>query len=205
MPCEETAHAPLGGASPQSVQSVSEKEKDLPVAMDCTTLTLADNSLSNPASLLAENQNCGVESKDCHEGACSAVPVAQNEKSLNSAMPAVGVAIANQTQGQVEQENSVSGGEIETVDEDESSAALVPNPEKWSHEAIVARSNARPERMQKLKVAGNSGQNPRFDFLLSCWSDDPALQIVIKKLLAKFPQWGIAIVDGELMEWNEQR
>jgi hypothetical protein len=28
--------------------------------------------------------------------------------------------------------------------------------------------------MQKLKVAGNSGQNPGFDFLLSCWNDDPA-------------------------------
>jgi hypothetical protein len=48
----------------------------------------------------------------------------------------------------------------------------------------------------------NSGQNPGFDFLLSCWNDDPALQIVIKKLLAKFPQWGFAIVDGVLMKWN---
>ena len=28
---------------------------------------------------------------------------------------------------------------------------------------------------------------------------DPALQIVIKKLLAKFPQWGIAIVDKALV------
>ncbi|MBG1258487.1 hypothetical protein [Nostoc commune] len=56
----------------------------------------------------------------------------------------------------------------------------------------------RPGRMQKLKVAANSGQNPGFDFLLSCWNDDPALQIVIKKLLAKFPQWGVAVVDGEL-------
>ncbi|MFS0518029.1 hypothetical protein ACEYW6_25395 [Nostoc sp. UIC 10607] len=41
---EETAHAPLGGASPQTVESVpeKEKEKDLPTAMDCTTLALAD-------------------------------------------------------------------------------------------------------------------------------------------------------------------
>lgn len=30
LPCEETAHAPLGGASPQIVESVSEEEKDLP-------------------------------------------------------------------------------------------------------------------------------------------------------------------------------
>ncbi|WP_334954484.1 hypothetical protein [Nostoc sp.] len=26
-------------------------------------------------------------------------------------------------------------------------------------------------------------------------------QIVIKKLLAKFPQWGIVIVDGVLLDW----
>ncbi|MBD2512007.1 hypothetical protein H6G91_33065 [Nostoc muscorum FACHB-395] len=45
----------------------------------------------------------------------------------------------------------------------------------------------RPERMQKLKLAANSGQNPGFDFLQEC-GDDPALQIVIKKVLAKFPQ-----------------
>ncbi|MBD2512248.1 hypothetical protein H6G91_34380 [Nostoc muscorum FACHB-395] len=58
----------------------------------------------------------------------------------------------------------------------------------------------RPLRMQKLKVATNSGQNPGFDFLQECWNDDPALVIMIKKLLAKFPQWGIAIVDGVLFD-----
>ncbi|MGJ5632721.1 hypothetical protein [Nostoc sp. CALU 1950] len=199
---EETAIAPLGVASPQFLESVSEKEKDLPVAIDCTTLALVEAVQGESASLLAENQNCGVEAAVSHEGACSAAPVAQNEKSLNSA-------IANQTQGQVEQsnstlllvENSVSGVEIKAVHEGACSAAPVPNPEKWSHEAIVARSNMRPERMQKLKVAANSGQNPGFDFLQECW-DDPALQIAIKKLVAKFPQWGIAIVDGVLVDWE---
>ena len=34
-------------------------------------------------------------------------------------------------------ENSVSGVEVKAV-EGEGSAAPVPNPEKWSHEAIVA-------------------------------------------------------------------
>ncbi|MFN6463939.1 MAG: hypothetical protein RMZ41_019305 [Nostoc sp. DedVER02] len=38
---------------------------------------------------------------------------------------------------------------------------------------MVARSNVRPERMQKLKVAANSGQNPGFEYLQECW-DDPA-------------------------------
>jgi hypothetical protein len=44
-------------------------------------------------------------------------------------------------------ENSVSGVEVKTVHESEGSIASVPNHEKWSHEAIVARSN-RPEPMQ---------------------------------------------------------
>ncbi|MEH2064880.1 MAG: hypothetical protein V7K50_21905 [Nostoc sp.] len=93
-------------------------------------------------------------------------------------------AIAHQTPGLVEQgnptlllvENSVSGVETKAVNEGvraasrrEGSAAPVTSAEKWSQEAIVARSNVGPERMQKLKVAANSGQNPGFDFLLSCW------------------------------------
>ncbi|WP_340093850.1 hypothetical protein [Nostoc punctiforme] len=75
-----------------------------------------------------------------HEGTCSAESVAQNEFSSSSA-------IAEQTQEQVEQgyfatllvENSVSGVEIKPVHEGTCSAAPVPQPEKWSHEAIVAR------------------------------------------------------------------
>ncbi|MDZ8139685.1 MAG: hypothetical protein RM049_31085 [Nostoc sp. DedQUE04] len=135
----------------------------------------------------------------CKEGR---KPEAQQSKSA---------AIANQTQEEVEQdnptsllvENSVSGGEVKAVHEGESSTAPVPSAEKWSHEAIVARSNMRPVRREKLNRAANSRENPGFDFLQECWNDDPALQIVIKKLLAKFPQWGIAIVDGVLMKWNE--
>ncbi|MBW4456803.1 MAG: hypothetical protein KME55_31275 [Nostoc indistinguendum CM1-VF10] len=201
---EETASAPLGGASPQFVQSVKELEEELPAVTECTTLALVEAAQSNPASLLAENQNCGVEPKDCHEGTCSAAPVAQNEFSST-------LAIANQTPELVEQssptplmvENSVSGVEIKADNEGKGSAPLVPDPEKWSHEAIVARSNMRPVRREKLNRAANSGENPGFDFLQECWNDDPALQIVIKKVLVKFPQWGIAIVDGVLVKWNE--
>ncbi|MEH2087154.1 hypothetical protein [Nostoc sp.] len=100
-------------------------------------------------------------------------------------------------------ENSVSSVEVKVVDEGEGSAASVTSAEKWSHEAIVARSNVRPERMQKLKLAANSGENPGLDFLLSCWNDDPALVIAIKKLLVKFPQWGLVAVDGMLVKWDE--
>ncbi|MGJ5629890.1 hypothetical protein [Nostoc sp. CALU 1950] len=99
-------------------------------------------------------------------------------------------------------ENSVSCDEVKAVHEGESSAAAIPSAEKWSHEAIVARSNVRPERMQKLKVAANSGQNPGFEYLQECWNDDPALQIVIKKLLTKYPQWGMACIDGILVDWE---
>ncbi|MEH1899396.1 MAG: hypothetical protein V7K94_29680 [Nostoc sp.] len=198
---EETAHAPLGGASPQTVESVSEKEEELPVAMDCTTLTLVDDVPSQSAPLLAEKQDCSVEARDCHEGICSAASVAQDEKSST-------LAIADQKiepsrpSAELITENSVSGVEIKADHEGESSAVSATNPEKWSHEAIVVRANARPERMQKLKVAANSGQNPGFDFLQECWHD-PALQIVIKKLLMKFPCWGIVCVDGVLMKSNK--
>ncbi|QLE53632.1 hypothetical protein FD724_39150 (plasmid) [Nostoc sp. C057] len=201
---EETAHAPLRGASPQRIESASELE-ELPVAKDCTTLALVDTASSQSALLLAEKQDCGVEPRDCHEGICSAAPVAQNEKFLNSA-------IANQTQsqGQVEQgnptpllvENSVSGVEVRAVHEGACSAAPAPSAEKWSHEAIIARSNMRPVRREKLNRAANSGENPGFEFLFSCWNDDPALQIVIKKLLVKYPQWGVAVVDGVLVNWE---
>ncbi|WP_265277956.1 hypothetical protein [Nostoc sp. KVJ3] len=98
---EETAHAPLGGASPQTVESVEELEEDSPTANDCTSLALVNAAQSQSACLLAENLSCGVEPKDCHGGTCSAAPVAQNENSLNSA-------IANQTQGQSEQSNSAT-------------------------------------------------------------------------------------------------
>ncbi|WP_242054100.1 hypothetical protein [Nostoc sp. FACHB-888] len=114
---EETAHAPLRVASPQTVQGVSEKEEELPAVTDCTTLTLVDAVQGESASLrdaartlLAEKQDCGEEVRDCSEGTCSAASPAQIEKSSTSA-------IANQTQRQVKQgysasllvENSVSG------------------------------------------------------------------------------------------------
>ncbi|MBD2527701.1 hypothetical protein [Nostoc sp. FACHB-133] len=153
------------------------------MAIDCTTLALVDAAQSNPALLLAENQNCVVEPRDCHEGTGSAAPVAQNQFFSKEA-------IANQTQEQVEQgysatlsgENQVSSVEVKGCYEGTGSAASVPNSEKWSHEAILARSNMRPERMQKLKLVANSRENPGFNFLQECWNYDPALQIVIKKL-----------------------
>jgi hypothetical protein len=47
----------------------------------------------------------------------------------------------------------------------QSSAAPVPTPDKWSSEAVTARSKARPWRMEKLKMAGILGEKPDFEFL----------------------------------------
>ncbi|MGJ5629885.1 hypothetical protein [Nostoc sp. CALU 1950] len=256
---EETAHAPLRGASPQRIESASELE-ELPTATDCTTLALVDDVQAESALLIGENQDCSVKAIFPHEGTCSVAPVAQNEFSLNST-------IADQPQGQVEQsnfapllaENQVSGFEPKDCDEEPSSAAPVSLnqseifewldranlgecPPLWviqylldskyyasmrasiskfekqwnlsvvnyqvqkssdalfTTEDIAMRSKVRLLRMKKLKMASLVGENPGFDFLQECWKDDPALQIVIKKLLAKFPQWGVAIVDGVLVD-----
>ncbi|MBD2607978.1 hypothetical protein H6G81_26545 [Scytonema hofmannii FACHB-248] len=56
--------------------------------------------------------------------------------------------------------------------------------------------------MLVLKMLGISENNPGLQLLREYWNDDPALQMVIKKLLVKFPQWGIAVVDGELVKGN---
>ncbi|MCC5640400.1 hypothetical protein LC593_32125 [Nostoc sp. CHAB 5844] len=200
---EETAIASLGDASPQTVESVEEKE-DSPTATDCTSLTLVDDVSSQPALLLRENQDCGEEVRDCPEGTCSAAPPARNEKSSTEA-------IAPQTQEQVEQsqpasliiENQAPGKESKTPHEAIGSTSSVPQPEKWSSEAIAARSKARPWRMEKLKMAGVLEENPGFEFLHECWEDDPALQILVKKLLAKFPQWCIACMHGVLVKLND--
>jgi hypothetical protein len=77
------------------------------------------------------------------------------------------------------------------------------NPEKWSYEAVVERSRVRPWRMDKLKMAEQLRENPGNDFLMECWADDPALRIVIKKLVAKCPQWGLVATDGVLVKWDE--
>ncbi len=51
-----------------------------------TSLALVDGVQGESALLLAENQDCSVEQRDCHGGTCSAATVAQNEKSLTSAI-----------------------------------------------------------------------------------------------------------------------
>ncbi|MBN3923117.1 hypothetical protein [Nostoc sp. NMS4] len=257
---EETAHAPLGGAPPSRIESASELE-ELPTAMDCTSLTLVETAPSQPAPLLTENQDCGVEAIFPHEDTCSAAPVAQNEFSSSLAIAHQKIELSRPSASLLA-ENLVSGDEDKVNHEGTCSAAPVSLnqseifewldranvgecPPLWviqylldskyyasmrasiskfekqwnisvanyqvqkssealfTSEDIAIRSKARLLRMEKLKMVSLVGENPGFDFLQQCCHDDPALQIVIKKLLVKFPQWGIAIVNGVLVKWNE--
>ncbi|MFN6567938.1 hypothetical protein [Dendronalium sp. ChiSLP03b] len=197
--CEDaTADAPFGGASPQTFESVEEKEES-PAVTDCTSLTLVDATPSQSASLMEEKPDLGDEVKAAHEDIFSAAPVAVNFENLsqsqNQAQPSLSASLMA--------DDSSSRQEPKDHREDQSSALSVPQPDKWSSEAIALRSKARPWRIEKIKTAEVLKENPGFEFLLECWQEDPALQIVIKKLVAKFPQWGLVAVDGVLVKWEE--
>ncbi|MBD2504600.1 hypothetical protein [Anabaena azotica] len=201
---DETAIASLGDASPQTLESVEERE-ELPAVTDCTSLALVDDVPSQPAPLLTEKEDLGVEPKASHEGHISAAPgasgfensVTQSEEPVSQSQPALLLS-----------EKQDLGVEPKTSHEGHISAPSAPEPEtqpdKWSSEAIALRSKARPWRMEKLKMAGLLKENPGLDFLMECWNDDPALQIVITRLVRKCPQWGLVVVDGVLIEWERE-
>ncbi|MBD2253349.1 hypothetical protein [Nostoc parmelioides] len=235
---EETADAPLKGASPQTVESVEER-KELPTVTDCTSLALVDAVPSQPALLLNEKQDLGVEPRTSHEDHNSAAPVAsgfensvtQSEEPVGQSQP-ISLLSENQDLGDEPGttheghssaapvasnfENSATQCEKSTQagistslqDENIGSAPSVSEPEtqpdKWSSEAISLRSKARPWRMEKLKMAGLLKENPGLGFLMECWQDDPALQIVITGLVRKCQQWGYVVVNGELVKWERE-
>ncbi len=87
-------------------------------------------------------------------------------------------------------------------DRDGCSAAASDLSEKWSNEAIAARMQLRPRRMDKLKKAGMFGDSPGFTYLQECW-DDPSLRIMVRRLIVKFPQWKVACMDEELLDWGD--
>ncbi|MBD2496750.1 hypothetical protein [Nostoc sp. FACHB-280] len=269
---DETAIAPLGGASPQTLKSVEERKEELPAVTDCTTLTLVEavpsqsasllekkeelgvdqeiihednfstapvaanfENLSQPqnqaqpsqsASLLENNQELGDEQATSHEDNFSAAPADSNFKNLsqpqNQAQPSLSASLVVENQNCsddaiIPHEDTVSAApaipenshsaspsqEPKTHSEGVCAVAADSNPEKWSYEAVVERSRIRPWRMEKLKMAEQWRENPGDDFLMECWADDPALRIVIKKLVIKCPQWGLVAVEGVLVKWNE--
>ncbi|MBD2359560.1 hypothetical protein H6G41_34335 [Tolypothrix sp. FACHB-123] len=226
--CEETAIAPFGGASPQPVECVEEEKEELPKKNTCVrsqnselnsvrlvdeswfkapdfktledSLTLVDEVPTQSASLIEEKQNLGVEAIVPHEDTNSAAPAASSFENLvtQSREPAPA-----SIETSLVVENETLGNEDKTDREGTGCASFSPESEKWSNEAIAQRSKARPWRMEKLKLAEVLKENPGFEFLRECWEDDPALQIVIKGLLRKFPQWSYVAVDGVLVEWKE--
>ncbi|MEH2029825.1 MAG: hypothetical protein V7K67_09135 [Nostoc sp.] len=223
---EETAHTPLGGASPPHIESASEEEES-PMATGCTTLALVDDAPSQPAPKRTENQDCGVEVRDCHvraasrrEGICSAAAsIAEEEKELTQSeifewldradvgeCPPLWViqylldskyyASMRATLSKFEKRWNVSVVNYQVQKLSEAIPATVNH---------AARSKVRPLRMEKLKMALMvGGEKLDFDFLQECWNDDPALRIIIKQMIAKYPEWGIVCVDGVLVDWNKE-
>lgn len=164
------------------------------------------------ASLLAENLVSGDEDRVDHEGTCSAAPVSLNQSEIFEWLDRANVGECPPLwviQYLLDSKYYASMRAIISKFEKQWNLSVVNYQVQKSSEAlftaedIAIRSKARLLRMEKLKMASLVGENPGFDFLQQCCDDDPALQIVIKKLLAKFPQWGIAIVDGVLMKLNE--
>ncbi|PHJ69112.1 hypothetical protein VF14_02950 [Nostoc linckia z18] len=186
---EETAHAPFGGASPQSVEGVKEKEVESPVAMDCTTLTLVDAVQSNPASLLAENLSCGVEPRDCHEGEASAAPSVPPLQTLTNA----------------EIFNILDSANLRICPSIEAIAVLMKTPHARSLMGIITNnpqwginlsdystvpqdfsqnSKLRQERLNRLKSYALIGECPPDEFLQEC-QNDPVLAIQIKRMASQ--------------------
>ncbi|BBD62934.1 hypothetical protein NIES2109_57840 (plasmid) [Nostoc sp. HK-01] len=224
---DETAIASLGDASPQTFEGVEEKKEELPAVTDCTTLTLVEAVPSQSASLVVKNQNLGDEPGTHHEDKVSAAPADSNPENLsqsqNQAQPSLSASLRDATRTLVEKNQELSD-EPEISHEDTFSAAPAmsnlpaqepkahhegvcavtadSDPEKWSYEAVVERSRVRPWRMEKLKMAEQWRENPGDDFLMECWADDPALRIVIKKLVAKCQHWGLVAADGLLVRWE---
>ena len=179
----------------------------------------AQPSLS--ASLMAENQNCSDEPGTSHEDTFSAVPADSNLENLNQpqnqAQPSLSALLMAEKQNCSDEaiahhkdtfsaapaKSNLPAQEPKAHHEGVCAVAADSNPEKWSYEAVVERSRVRPWRMEKLRIAEQWRENPGDDFLMECWADDPALRIVIKKLVIKCPQWGLVAADGVLVRWEE--
>ncbi|MBD2440587.1 hypothetical protein [Nostoc sp. FACHB-110] len=184
-------------AQPGLSASLVEKNKDLsgdaiahcedtfsaaPVALNLENLNQPQNQAqpSLSASLVAKNEDLGDQAIARSEDTVSVAPaVPENSHSAPSSQ------------------------EPKALHDGVCAVAADSDPEKWSYEAVVERSRIRPWRMNKLKMAEQWRENPGDDFLMECWADDPALRIVIKKLVAKCPQWGLVAADGVLVKWEE--
>ncbi|MHC5819385.1 MAG: hypothetical protein ACYT04_26775 [Nostoc sp.] len=177
---EETAIAPLGGASPPSVSSASEFEES-PTAMNCTTLTLVDAPASQPTSLSTENQNSGEEVRDCHEGESSAAPAVPPLQNLTNSEILNILDAANQ--GVCPSLETIASL-LKTPHARSLLGAITNNPQ-WGiklsdystvPQEIVQNSKLRSQRLWRLKSYAAMSQRPPEEFLQECQSD-PVLAI----------------------------
>ncbi|MFN6540697.1 MAG: hypothetical protein RM021_030755 [Nostoc sp. EkiNYC01] len=189
LPVDETAHAPLGGASPQTFEGVEEKEKDLPVAIDCTTLALVDDAPSQPASLSAENQNSGEEVRDCHEGFCSAAPAVLPLQTFTNTEILDILDAANQ--GICPSFEAIAV--ILKTPHARSLMGVITNNPQWGinlsdystvPQDFTQNSKLRQGRLSRLKSYALIGECPPDEFLLECQSD-PVLKIQIKRFFQR--------------------
>ncbi|MEH2102578.1 MAG: hypothetical protein V7K76_23065 [Nostoc sp.] len=182
---EETAHAPLGGASPQSIESASELE-DSPMATDCTTLALVDEPEGQPTSLSTENQVSGVEVKDCHEGTSSAAPAVLplqilTKIEISDILDAANLGICPSLEAIT--------ALLETPHARSLLGAITNNPQ-WDIKLAdystvsaqgVQNRELRSGRLNRLKSYATMGECPPDEFLQECQSD-PVLAIQIKRM-----------------------
>ncbi|MBN3951957.1 MAG: hypothetical protein HWQ38_38025 [Nostoc sp. NMS7] len=185
---DETAHAPLGGASPQPVCIVKEKEQESPTVMDCTTRRRVDDAPSQFTTFTAENQNSGVEPKDCHvraasrrEGVCSAAPGVPALQNLTNSEILNILDAANQG---VCPDKGAIAALLETPHSRSLMAAITNNPQ-WGinlsdystvPQQIAQNSKLREQRLSRLKSYAAMGECPPDEFLQECLSD-PVLKI----------------------------
>ncbi|PHJ69181.1 hypothetical protein VF14_03350 [Nostoc linckia z18] len=179
---KEEAIAPLEGASPPSVESVEQKEKDLSMPTDT----------HNP-----------------HEGTYSPAPVTLNQDEIFNWLDRADAGVCPPLwviQYLLDSKYYFSMRDSLTKFGQQWNVSVVNYQVQKSSEAgsMVAnnftKSQVRPARIHKLKLAQTLGENPGFEYLKECWDDDPALRIVIKKLVAKFPEWGFTIAGEDLID-----
>ncbi|MDZ8138234.1 MAG: hypothetical protein RM049_23490 [Nostoc sp. DedQUE04] len=178
---DETAHAPLGGASPPPLKSVSESE-ELPQVTDCTTLTLVDDASSQSTSLSAENQNSGDEHKDLHEDTSSApaaVPPLQNltNTEILNILDAANFGVCPSIEA--------IAIVLKTPHARSLMGAINNNPQ-WDiklsdYSTVPQDSKLRALRLNRLKSYAARGECPPDKFVLECLSD-PVLKIQLSRM-----------------------
>ncbi|MEH2029794.1 MAG: hypothetical protein V7K67_08980 [Nostoc sp.] len=179
---DETAIAPLGGASPQLVESVEEKKEDLPMATDCTTLALVDSVQGQSTSLSVENEISGEEVRDCHEGFSSAAPSVLTKQILTNSEILNILESANL--GICPSLDAIAV--LMKTPHSRSLMGAITNNPQWGinlsdYSTVPQSSKLRSQREAKLKSFATRQEQPPSDFLQECL-DDPLLRIKLKRL-----------------------